>query len=119
MPALGAALGREGVNEAAAYVVQLSGRVTPADWAAAGERHFATLCSACHGADGRGNAALGAPNLTDSVWLYGGDFTRIVASIRDGRNGLMPAWSDRLDATERKLVAAWVLARGASPPAEQ
>ena len=59
-----------------------------------------------------GNPALGAPNLTDAVWLYGGDIASVVASIRDGRNGVMPAWRARLSDDEARLIAAWVVAQG-------
>ncbi len=72
MPPLGGALGHNGTNEVAAYVVSLSGTQVPPDQAAAGKVRFDTLCVACHGADGRGNPALGAPNLFDNAWLYGG-----------------------------------------------
>lgn len=115
MPALGAALGREGINEVAAYVVSLAGRQAPADWVTAGKARFETLCAACHGIDGRGNPVLGASNLTDDVWLYGGDFASIVATIRDGRTGVMPAWRERLGKEQVRLVAAWVMAQGGAP----
>jgi cytochrome c oxidase cbb3-type subunit 3 len=111
MPPWGAALGRDGVNEVASYVLSLSGVRAPQDWVDAGKKHYETLCVACHGADGRGNPALGAPNLTDKVWLYGGDFKRVVETVRDGRSGVMPAWSQRLNDDEIKLIAAWVTAQ--------
>ena len=57
------------------------------------------------------NPVLGAPNLTDDVWLYGGDLATIEKTIRDGRGGVMPAWRTRLDDTEARLVAAWVYAQ--------
>jgi cytochrome c oxidase cbb3-type subunit 3 len=112
MPALGGVLGHEGANEAAAYVLTLNGYQAPPDWVAAGEVHFANVCSACHGADGRGNHALGAPDLTDDVWLYGRDFNRIAATIRDGRNGVMPAFRKRLGEERARAVAAWVYSSG-------
>jgi cytochrome c oxidase cbb3-type subunit 3 len=111
MPALGSMLGHQGVNEAAAYVLSLSGVQAPEGWAAAGKARFETVCVACHGADGRGNPALGAPNLTDRVWLYGGGFPAVSATIRDGRNGVMPAWRERLGGDRARLVAAWVIAQ--------
>lgn len=89
MPALGAALGAEGVDELVSYVVSLSGREVPAGKAAAGKARF-VLCAACHGPDGKGNQAIGAPNLTDDVWLYGGSAQAIRTSIMDGRHGQMP-----------------------------
>ena len=112
MPPLGGALGHNGANEVAAYVVSVSGTQVPPDWAAAGKVRFDALCVACHGADGRGNAALGAPNLFDSAWLYGGSIDSVVASVRDGRNGVMPAWRQRLSADEARLITAWIVAQG-------
>lgn len=112
MPAWGTVLGRDGVNEATAYVLSLAGYSGPADWIAAGKSRFETLCVGCHGADGRGNPAMGAPNLTDGVWLYGGDFSSIATSVRDGRHGVMPSWRERLDEDQARLLAAWVYAQG-------
>jgi cytochrome c oxidase cbb3-type subunit 3 len=106
MPALGSALGAQGVDEVAAYVESLSGRTAPAEKVAAGQARFA-LCAGCHGADGKGNPAVGAPNLTDDIWLYGGSDAAIRASIADGRHGKMPAhqW---LGNDKVKLLAAYV-----------
>lgn len=111
MPAWGAVLGRDGVNEVTAYVLSLAGYSGPEDWIAAGKTRFETLCVACHGVDGRGNSAMGAPNLTDGVWLYGSDFASVATSVRDGRQGVMPAWRDRLNEDETRLLAAWVYAQ--------
>lgn len=112
MPGWGAALGHTGVNEVTSYVLSLGGVKAPEDWVAAGKTRFDTMCAACHGADGRGNAALGAPNLTDNIWLYGGDFASVAASIRDGRNGVMPAWRRRLNEDQVRSITAWVTAQG-------
>jgi len=112
MPALGGALGHDGVNEAAAYVLSLSGVKAPEDWVAAGKTRFDTVCAACHGTDGRGNPVLGAPNLTDGVWLYGGSFAQVAESIRNGRGGVMPAWRGRLDHDQARAIAAWIHASG-------
>lgn len=111
MPAWGEVLGRNGVNEVTAYILTLDGYSAPEDWTTAGRTRFETLCVACHGTDGRGNAAVGAPNLTDGVWLYGGDFADIAASVRDGRHGVMPAWRERLNEDEARMIAAWVYAQ--------
>ncbi|AMN45999.1 cbb3-type cytochrome c oxidase subunit III [Steroidobacter denitrificans] len=111
MPAWGGALGREGVNQVAAYVLSLGGSEAPEDWVAAGQTHYATLCVACHGADGHGNPVLGAPNLTDDIWLYGGDFARIAETIRDGRAGEMPSLRARLGEDQARIIAAWVYAQ--------
>jgi cytochrome c oxidase cbb3-type subunit 3 len=112
MPALGGVLGHQGANEAAAYVLTLNGYQAPQDWVAAGKTHFETLCVSCHGADGQGNEALGAPDLTDDVWLYGRDFNRMTETIRSGRNGYMPAWRERLGEDRARAIAAWVYAAG-------
>lgn len=111
MPGWDGVLGRDGVNEVAAYVLSLSGVKAPADWVAAGKSRFDTLCVACHGVDGRGNQALGAPSLTDNRWLYGDDFASITHSIRHGRSGVMPPWRHRLTEDQARLTAAWVYAQ--------
>jgi cytochrome c oxidase, cbb3-type, subunit III len=115
MPALGSVLGERGVNEVASYVVSLSGGKAPEDWVAAGKQHFETLCVACHGPDGRGNQALGAPNLTDDVWLYGRDFDTIRATIMNGRDNQMPAHLELLGEARVKLLAAYVLSLSGGP----
>jgi cytochrome c oxidase cbb3-type subunit 3 len=112
MPPLGGALGHNGVNEVAAYVVSVSGTQVPPDWVAPGKVRFDALCTACHGADGRGNPALGAPNLFDRAWLYGGNIESVVTAVRDGRSGVMPAWRARLSADEARLITAWIVAQG-------
>lgn len=112
MPAWGAVLGDQGVNETAAYVLSLTGVKSPEGWAEAGKARFDAVCVACHGADGRGNTAVGAPDLTDGVWLYGNDFRAVATTIREGRSGSMPAWRQRLGVDQSRLVAAWVVAQG-------
>jgi len=114
MPPQGPALGHNGTNAVASYVVSRSGTIAPPDQVAAGKIHFETVCAACHGVDGRGNAALGAPNLFDNVWLYGGDIASVVATVRDGRSGVMPPWRTRLTDDEARLVTAWVIAQGSA-----
>ena len=116
MPALGAVLGEQGVTEAAVYVQSLSGQPVDARLARQGELRFLQICAACHGADGKGNPALGAPNLTDDVWLYGGSFKQISQTIRDGRGGAMPAHKDILGEDRARLVAAWVLSHQKTAP---
>ena len=105
-------LGSAGVENVLAYVLSLSGRAPPAGDVAAGQALFNTNCVACHGADGRGNQTLGAPNLTDHTWLYGGSVDAVRASIAGGRQGQMPAQLDRLGAQRVKLLAAYVLSLG-------
>jgi cytochrome c oxidase cbb3-type subunit 3 len=109
MPSLGTALGDDGVEQVASYVFSLNGREAPADWVAAGKERFAQLCAGCHGVDARGNQLMGAPNLTDDVWLHGGDFASIKATITNGRDNQMPAHLEMLGETRVKLLAAYVL----------
>jgi cytochrome c oxidase cbb3-type subunit 3 len=87
----------------------LSGQQADATLAAAGKTQFETVCSACHGVDGKGNPLLGAPNLTDDVWLYGSDAATIKMAIEKGRNGQMPAFGERLGAERVRLLAAYAL----------
>ncbi|HHJ14916.1 MAG TPA: cytochrome-c oxidase, cbb3-type subunit III [Gammaproteobacteria bacterium] len=108
MPAWGDILGEQGVKDVAAYVQKLAGREVDAARAAAGAQHFATYCAACHGADGKGNHTLGAPNLTDSVWLYGGSPGIIEKTIREGRSGRMPSHRDFLGEDKAHLLATYV-----------
>ena len=112
MPALGNVVGEQGVNEVVAYVLTLNGYGAPPDWVAAGKPRFEAVCTACHGADGRGNQAIGAPDLTDDVWLYGRDFARMAETVRNGRNGIMPAWRERIGEDRSRAVAAWIYAGG-------
>jgi cytochrome c oxidase cbb3-type subunit 3 len=108
MPAWGPVLGADGVQEVVAYVQTLSGQQADATRAAAGKARFETLCAACHGVDGKGNPLVGAPNLTDSIWLYGGDAATITETVTGGRNGQMPAWGEKLGEQRVKLLAAYV-----------
>ena len=108
MPAWGAIIGEEGTQNVASYVEHLAGRQVDQAAVDAGQKVFATTCVACHGADGKGNVALGAPNLTDDTWLYGGTRERIVESISKGRNGRMPAHREFLGEAKVHLLAAYV-----------
>ncbi len=111
MPTWGPVVGDKGVSELANFVLKLSGQPHDDNLAAAGKARYMTLCIACHGPDGKGNQALGAPNLTDSIWLYGGDLATIETTIRNGRNGQMPAWGKTLGPDRIRVVAAWVLSQ--------
>jgi cytochrome c oxidase cbb3-type subunit III len=109
MPPLAPALGSEqAVTETAVYVQGLAGKRVDTALAAAGKQRFDMLCSGCHGIDGKGNVAMGAPDLTDDVWLYGGDFASIREAIVNGRNGQMPAHEPLIGPRRSRLVAAWV-----------
>ena len=110
MPAWKDTLGEQGIKEVTAYVLTLSGRrLSEADQklAEVGQGKFA-MCAACHGAEGRGNTALGAPNLTDTIWLYGGSKATIEETLRYGRNGVMPAWEASLGKEKVHLLSAYV-----------
>ena len=110
MPAFGNTNSDGEIRELANYVLSLSGRTHDSLRAQLGRRNFSS-CVPCHGADGKGNTALGAPNLTDDAWLYGGGLEDIVETIRRGRNGVMPAFRNRLGEENAALVAAWVYSR--------
>ena len=107
MPAWGAVLGKDGVKNVGAYVMSLSGRKTAGDLDA-GKEKYQQLCVACHGAEARGNIALGAPNLTDETWLYGSSRRSIEKSITEGRNGRMPAFGEFLGEGKVHLLTAYV-----------
>ena len=109
MPGWGPVIGAEGVDAVVAYVQTLSGQPADAALAAGGKTIFETNCAACHGIDGKGMAAVGAPDLTDGVWLYGGDAATIKASVDGGRNGQMPAFGERLGEDRVRLLAAYAL----------
>jgi cytochrome c oxidase cbb3-type subunit 3 len=108
MPAWGALLGEQGIADTAEYVLSLSGAEHDAAKAAVGKKHFDTNCVACHGVDGKGNQLVGAPNLTDDIWLYGGEPATIRQTLRHGRNGVMPAQKDLLKEDRIHLLAAYV-----------
>ena len=110
MPAFAATLSQEEVNQLVHYVASLSGKPTDSLLTQLGKRNFSN-CVPCHGVDGKGNVAMGAPNLTDAIWLHGGDRADIAATISRGRNGVMPAWRERLGEERAVLVAAWVYAQ--------
>ena len=108
----GAALGEDGVRDVADYVAQLPAG-DPGEHP--GKQRYLQFCTACHGADGTGQPLLGAPSLADEITLYGNDRAALEISIRDGRSGEMPAFEERLDDAEIRLLVAW-LTRPAAPP---
>ena len=110
MPAFSGTIPEDSIFDLAHYVASLSGRPYDSLRAQRGKPLFST-CAACHGADGKGNPALGAPNLTDGVTLHGGTPREIAETIRSGSSGVMPAWRDRLGDEDASLVAAWVYAQ--------
>ena len=111
MPAWGETLGEPGIRNVAGYVRSLSGLKNPEDLGidiAAGQQIYQTNCVVCHGAEGKGMQAMGAPNLTDKVWLYGSSFAQVQQTLRYGRNGQMPAQKDFLGNDKVHLLAAYV-----------
>ncbi|MDC7702505.1 cytochrome-c oxidase, cbb3-type subunit III [Vogesella indigofera] len=108
MPAFGAAFGEEKVKDVANYAMSLSGKKHDAERASRGKETFTAVCAACHGPDGKGNQALGAPNLTDNVWLYGGTEKTIIETVTNGRNNQMPAWKDFLGDGKVHLLTSYV-----------
>ena len=109
MPAMGAALGGDkGIDEVVSYVQSLSGRKTDAAETKAGKAKFEMMCAACHQKSGEGNTTLGAANLTDTIWLYGGSAGAIRKVITEGRNGQMPAHKNFLGEDKSHLLAAYV-----------
>ena len=109
MPALGAAVGSdEDVKDVAHYVLKLSGRTFDGLRAYRGKAKFDTICAACHGPEGKGNPQIGAPNLTDEVWLHGGSEAMIVETVTKGRKSHMPEHKAFLDEAKIHLLAAYV-----------
>lgn len=107
MPAWKDALGEQGVQEVVSYALSLSGRSVNAREAEAGKARF-VVCAACHGTDGKGNPAVGAPDLTDQDWLFGDSRAAVTETVSNGRSGVMPAWIDILGEDKVQLVAAYV-----------
>ncbi|MCP4616995.1 MAG: cytochrome-c oxidase, cbb3-type subunit III [Bradyrhizobium sp.] len=113
------AFGKDGILKPAEivtvanYVRSLSGLSTgPGYDAAAGKKLFADNCASCHGDAGKGNQEMGAPDLTDKIWLYGSDEATLVETITNGRAGVMPAWVGRLDPATVKALAVYVHSLG-------
>ncbi len=100
--------GAEGVDQVANYVMSLAGRDVDENLAAAGKTKYDMLCVGCHMPDGTGNIALGAPDLTNNTWLYGGSPHAIKESIARGRSGLMPAHNEFLGKAKSHILAAYV-----------
>ena len=110
--------GLDGILEPAAiadvanYVRSLSGGEVDKEAAARGQATFAEQCAACHGEDGKGIKEMGAPNLSDAIWLYGNSQEAVVQSVTTGRGGAMPAWEPRLDPVTVKMLAVYVHSLG-------
>jgi cytochrome c oxidase cbb3-type subunit 3 len=112
------AFGRDGILEPAqiadvvSYVRTISRQDKPGASSARGAALFEANCSVCHGARGEGGRQVGAPRLTDAIWLYGGDRDSLTATISQPRNGVMPRWGERLDPVTIKMLAAYVYSLG-------
>ena len=122
MPAFGRdeMLDREQVRNVAAYVYSLTNPdySTPEnlDRINAGREVFVATCAACHGENAEGNREVGAPNVTDARWLYGGNLDTIIASVHGGRQGHMPTWDERLTTAEIRTLALYVHDLGTQQP---
>jgi cytochrome c oxidase cbb3-type subunit 3 len=124
MPALGPTLGDEGVKNVVAYVRSLSGLAHDGPRAQLGKPLFEQICAACHGPAGKGNQAVGAPNLTDQVWIYGSSEATIAEGINKGRHlnmaeghPAMPSFKNVLGPARINLVGAYVWSLSNKPPA--
>ena len=96
------------IDQVVQYVRQISGQEFDSALAGDGEELYLNSCAACHGDNGEGNRGLGAPNLSDAIWLYGGDPESLEETVRFARFGVMPAWGERLSDAEIKAVTAYV-----------
>ena len=109
MPAFGQDyLEAEQIDAVVNYVMSLSGDPVDASLVAAGSEVFADECSSCHMEDGTGDREQGAPNLTDAIWLYGGDYDSIYETVANSRYGVMPSWGNRLTEAQVRAVAVYV-----------
>lgn len=122
MPAFGRdqLLAAAQVDDVVAYVRGISGQERASPASRRGAQVFADNCAVCHGPAGGGNRDLGAPNLTDGIWLYGGDADTIRKTVWNSRQGVMPRWNDKLDKTTIRMLAAYVhsLGGGEAAPVE-
>jgi cytochrome c oxidase cbb3-type subunit 3 len=108
MPAQLNASGDKGIEELVAYVLSLSNRADLDQTLVDAGKARSITCKACHGQDGKGNQMIGAPNLTDQVWLYGGTNKALTETLKYGRNGVMPAFNVTLGKKKIHLVTAYV-----------
>ncbi len=114
MPAFGrdGILQKQQILDVVGYARGLSGQTTAGANLDDGAIIFAEQCAACHGEDGRGNQELGAPNLANGIWLYGGGTEEVIASIANSRNGVMPSWDGRVEPTVIKALTVYVHSLG-------
>jgi cytochrome c oxidase cbb3-type subunit 3 len=114
MPPFGEALDEGKIKDVAHYVLALSGSTHDSLRKARGEATFQSICAACHGAEGKGNVLLGAPNLTDRIWLHGSGEPAIIVTVTKGRTSQMPAHKELLGEAKVRLLAAYVLSLSAA-----
>ena len=110
MLAFDGVLSRDEIRTVANYVQSLSGMESDSDpdRLSEGRTLFEDNCTSCHGENATGSTDMGAPNLTDGFWIYGGDDKTLFATILHGRQGWMPAWEDRLDDADRKVLTVYL-----------
>ncbi|PWE32266.1 cytochrome-c oxidase, cbb3-type subunit III [Maritimibacter sp. 55A14] len=108
MPAFGEILEGEQIDQVVQYVRMISGQEHDAALASDGETVFLDNCAACHGENGQGDRTFGAPDLSDAIWLYGGDVATLTETVTNSRFGVMPAWNQRLSEAEIRQVTAYV-----------
>lgn len=108
MPAWGTIIDEQGITDVTSYVLSLSAREADEDSIARGKTIFQQFCVACHGPEGTGMAVLGAPDLTNGVWLYGNSRSRIEFTIKNGRQGEMPAFREKLGESKVHIVAGYI-----------
>ncbi|ESY89818.1 cytochrome-c oxidase, cbb3-type subunit III [Mesorhizobium sp. LNHC209A00] len=112
MPAFGDIINADQIQQVSAYVASLSGAVSDQALVAPGAKVFAENCVACHGDNAEGNKELGAPDLTDAIWLYGSGEAAIAAQVTAPKQGVMPAWGARLGEIKVKELAVYIHSLG-------
>lgn len=108
MPAWGQVIDQTGLVNVTAYIQSLSGIETTGADLSAGKQVFGMYCASCHGADGKGNQLLGAPNLTNNIWLYGGSKGQILQTLNGGRSGKMPAFNELISDEKIHVLTAYI-----------
>lgn len=118
MPAFGDFLSEEEISQVVHHVMAISGQQHDGSLAASGATVFADNCASCHMEDGTGDRSQGAPDLTDAIWLYGGDANTLTQTVSNARYGVMPAWANRLSDAEVRAVTAYVHQLGGGEASE-
>ncbi len=118
MPAWEGPLDEEGINQVASYVMSLAGRDIDEKLAAQGKGKYDLFCVGCHMPDGTGNVAMGAPDLSNNIWLYGGSPRAIKESIAKGRNGIMPPHREFLGKAKSHVLTAYIYSLSYEPDAD-